>query len=483
MFLINNDIFYFKKKIKKISKNFSYIKRYIKGNLYNINVPIIKILNYNLKNYIPYIYNSLLYYIKNDYNINFNLGLPPLLKNWILNRKNINYKKNITQIYYAKLGIISCEMEYISIKENIYKKKYIKYLNLLKIINIKKNFTNKKILIKNPEYIRKKIYKGLAIIPCNINHNQIQPIIIGKNFLFKINFNIQNYNINYNIFKKLEKLIISIKLNNNLIIFLYFNKNIKKIRNLIIKNNHIPIVTIPIYETLEKCNWKIKKINWKIFKKIILKQSINGIDCFIFYFGLTLKYIPYFIKKYNNNISREGSIILKWCFINNKEFFLFKKFKNICKIIKKYNVSLILGNIFKKNNFYNLNKLKYLELKKIFKLIKISWKYNIQTIIEKTKNIYLKKKIYNKFYFHKLNLLVINIFNYNYNINYSILFYYKYLLNYFNINKYLKLWNIKNINNNLFLNNFYNYKYNFKINKKFNIFYNFSIFKLNFLFK
>ncbi len=399
-------------------------KKYILGSRKDIKVPIRKIIQsknnfiYKIKkNPSIYIYDTSGVYTDKNIKININLGLSDVCTNWIIERNDVNilnnlnfnliknffffkkkynfnfnfYKnslkaicgKNVSQMYYARKGIITHEMEFISIRENLYRKKYLKFFKNYKNIIKKKNhnfFFLKKI---TPEFIRSEVANGKAIIPANINHPELEPMIIGQNFLVKINSNIGNSSIISSIENEIEKMLWSIKWGADTVMDLSTGKNIYIIRELIIRNSPVPIGTVPIYEALEKVKGNIKNITWKIFRETLIEQAEQGVDYFTIHAGIRLKNIFLTKNRMTGIVSRGGAIISKWCLYHKKESFIYKHFEEICLIMKSYNVSFSLGDGFRPGSIYDSNDYaQFSELKNLGKLAKIAKLHDIQVMIE-----------------------------------------------------------------------------------------------------
>ncbi|MDQ1237428.1 MAG: phosphomethylpyrimidine synthase ThiC [Wigglesworthia glossinidia] len=302
-----------------------------------------------------------------------------LKNNTNFNKRDCYYraknKKNITQLYYAKSGIITQEMEFIAIRENMYFQE--SYKN-------NKNLLNQKINnIITPEFVRQEIASGRAIIPSNINHPESEPMIIGRNFFIKINANIGNSSISSSIEEEVQKLIWAIQWGADTVMDLSTGRHIYETREWILRNSPVPIGTVPIYQALEKVQGVIENLNWEVFKNTLLEQAIQGVDYFTIHAGLLLQYIPMTSNRMTGIVSRGGSIIAKWCLSHHKENFLYENFEEICKICATYDVSLSLGDGLRPGSIYDANdKAQFSELYTLGKLTKIAWKYNVQVMIE-----------------------------------------------------------------------------------------------------
>uniref|UniRef100_A0A1A9UKG1 Thiamine biosynthesis protein ThiC n=1 Tax=Glossina austeni TaxID=7395 RepID=A0A1A9UKG1_GLOAU len=337
--------------------------------------------------------------------INVNSGLKLLRNQWILDRNDIEYipvcnktkdinnlkistnfnklnfyyraknKKNITQLYYARSGIITQEMEFIAIRENLNHQE-------LNSENQDK-LTSKTSNIITPEFVRQEVASGRAIIPSNINHPESEPMIIGRNFFVKINANIGNSSISSSIEEEVQKLIWSIQWGADTVMDLSTGRHIHETREWILRNSPVPIGTVPIYQALEKVKGVIEDLNWEIFENTLLEQAIQGVDYFTIHAGLLLKYIPMTSNRLTGIVSRGGSIMAKWCLSHHKENFLYENFEKICKICATYDISLSLGDGLRPGSIYDANdEAQFAELYTLGKLTKIAWKYHVQVMIE-----------------------------------------------------------------------------------------------------
>ena len=309
--------------------------------------------------------------------------------------------KNITQMHYAKKGIITSEMEYVSIRENIFR-------------NIANH--NNKI---TPEFVRKEVAEGRAIIPCNINHPEIEPMIIGKNFLTKVNANIGNSPVKSDISEELDKLLWSVRWGADTVMDLSTGKNLYETREQIIRNSPVPIGTVPIYEALEKVNGKPEDLTYDIFREILIQQAEQGVDYFTIHAGVLLSYIPKTMNRLTGIVSRGGSIISKWCLTHHKENFLYTNYDDICEIMKKYDVSFSLGDGLRPGSIADANDdAQFSELKTLGELTKKAWKHDVQVMIEGPghiplhmikENVVLEEELCNEAPFYTLGPLVTDI--------------------------------------------------------------------------
>ena len=287
--------------------------------------------------------------------------------------KNI-FKKNkgdeITQLYYARNNIITEEMEYCAIRENEGREKIIG-----------KKF--KKEDLVTAEFVRQQVAKGEAIIPSNINHTELEPTVIGKNFLVKINANIGNSSVLSTVYDEIEKLAWAIKWGSDTVMDLSTGENIHEIREWIIRNSPVPIGTVPIYQALEKVNGVAEDLNWEVFKETLIEQAQQGVDYFTIHAGVRLHYIPLTVDRLTGIVSRGGSIIAKWCLAHHKENFLYTNYEEICEIMKTYDISFSLGDGLRPGSINDANdKSQFSELETLGELTKVAWKHNVQVMIE-----------------------------------------------------------------------------------------------------
>jgi phosphomethylpyrimidine synthase len=295
--------------------------------------------------------------------------------------------QNVSQMHYAKKGIITEEMEYIAIRENqmlemIEEEFYKDHPELFKQhkgqsfgANIPKKIT--------PEFVRQEVAAGRAIIPSNINHPECEPMIIGRNFLVKINANIGNSAVTSTIEEEVEKAVWACRWGADTIMDLSTGKNIHETREWIIRNSPVPIGTVPIYQALEKVNGKPEELTWEIFRDTLIEQAEQGVDYFTIHAGVLLRYIPLTAKRLTGIVSRGGSIMAKWCLAHHKENFLYTHFEEICEIMKAYNVAFSLGDGLRPGSIYDANdEAQFAELKTLGELTKIAWKHDVQTMIE-----------------------------------------------------------------------------------------------------
>ena len=291
----------------------------------------------------------------------------PEVKNSVFKKKE---NSEITQLFLAKNNIITEEMEYCAIRENEGREKLIG-----------KHF--KKEDLVTAEFVRQQVASGKAVIPSNINHTELEPMIIGKNFLVKINANIGNSSVISDVYQEVEKLLWAIRWGSDTVMDLSTGKNIHEIREWIIRNSPVPIGTVPIYQALEKVNGIAEELNWEIFRETLVEQAEQGVDYFTIHAGVRLHYIPLTIERLTGIVSRGGSIIAKWCLAHHKENFLYSNFEEICEIMKTYDVSFSLGDGLRPGSIHDANdKSQFSELETLGELTDIAWKNNVQVMIE-----------------------------------------------------------------------------------------------------
>ena len=293
--------------------------------------------------------------------------------------------KNVSQMFYAKQGIITPEMEYIAIRES------------LKLQELRNNPEYKKVLMQHPgqsfganlpnditpEFVRDEVASGRAIIPANINHPEVEPMIIGRNFLVKINGNLGNSAITSSITEEVEKMVWGIRWGSDTIMDLSTGKNIHETREWILRNSPVPIGTVPIYQALEKVNGIAEDLTWEVFKDTLIEQAEQGVDYFTIHAGVRLKYVPMTAKRVTGIVSRGGSIMAKWCLAHHQESFLYTRFEEICEIMKAYDVSFSLGDGLRPGSLADANdEAQFGELETLGELTKIAWQHDVQVMIE-----------------------------------------------------------------------------------------------------
>lgn len=287
---------------------------------------------------------------------------------------------NVTQLHYAKKGVITPEMEYIAIREN----QKIEAWGHLNEQHAGESFGANTPKGKiTPEFVRDEVAAGRAIIPNNINHPETEPMIIGRNFLVKINANIGNSAVSSSIEEEVEKAVWACHWGADTIMDLSTGKNIHETREWILRNSPVPIGTVPIYQALEKVNGKAEDLTWEIFKDTLIEQAEQGVDYFTIHAGVLLRYIPMTAKRVTGIVSRGGSIMAKWCLAHHKESFLYTHFEEICEIMKAYDVAFSLGDGLRPGSLADANdQAQFAELETLGELTKIAWKHDVQVMIE-----------------------------------------------------------------------------------------------------
>ncbi|MFM7021532.1 MAG: phosphomethylpyrimidine synthase ThiC [Flavobacteriales bacterium] len=396
-------------------------KIYVKGELHDISVAMREITltptKFNGKeiaNPPVTVYDTSGPYTDQDVEIDVKKGLPKLRQQWILDRgdveqldgmtsdygrerlgdekldylrfekieKPLRAKKgaNVSQMYYAKKGIITPEMEYIAIREN----QRIEEVKKQGMAHPGQSFgANTPVGKITPEFVRSEIAAGRAIIPNNINHPESEPMIIGRNFLVKINANIGNSAVTSSIEEEVEKAVWACRWGADTIMDLSTGKNIHETREWIIRNSPVPIGTVPIYQALEKVNGKAEDLTWEIFRDTLIEQAEQGVDYFTIHAGVLLHYVPMTAKRVTGIVSRGGSIMAKWCLSHHKENFLYTHFEEICEIMKAYDVAFSLGDGLRPGSIADANdEAQFSELKTLGELTQIAWKHDVQVMIE-----------------------------------------------------------------------------------------------------
>jgi len=304
-----------------------------------------------------------------------------------LTRKPLRAKAgmNVSQMHYARKGVITPEMEFIAIRENclIQNMRRENMSELLQIQHIGQDFGASIPRVITPEFVRDEVARGRAIIPANINHPEIEPMIIGRNFLVKINANIGNSALGSSISEEVEKMVWGTRWGGDTVMDLSTGKNIHETREWIIRNSPVPIGTVPIYQALEKVDGKAEDLTWEIFRDTLIEQAEQGVDYFTIHAGVRLPYIPMTAKRMTGIVSRGGSIMAKWCLAHHKESFLYEHFEDICEIMKAYDVSFSLGDGLRPGSIYDANdEAQFAELRTLGELTQIAWKHDVQCMIE-----------------------------------------------------------------------------------------------------
>jgi phosphomethylpyrimidine synthase len=405
-------------------------KIYVQGKVHDIQVAMreislspTKLVNGKIEENHPVtVYDTSGPYTDPDVKIDLKKGLTRLREEWILKRgdveeldgftseycakrladKNLDHLRfehlkkplkakagcNVSQMHYAKKGIITPEMEYIAIRENqridILKEQLKGQHQVLTQQHEGHSFgANTPKGYITPEFVRDEVAAGRAIIPSNINHPESEPMIIGRNFLVKINTNIGNSAVSSSIEEEVEKAVWSCRWGGDTLMDLSTGKNIHETREWIIRNCPVPVGTVPIYQALEKVNGKAEDLTWEIFRDTLIEQAEQGVDYFTIHAGVLLRYIPLTAKRVTGIVSRGGSIMAKWCLSHHKESFLYTHFEEICEIMKAYDVSFSLGDGLRPGSIADANDAaQFAELETLGELTKIAWKHDIQTMIE-----------------------------------------------------------------------------------------------------
>ncbi|MCD6060125.1 MAG: thiC [Moraxellaceae bacterium] len=288
---------------------------------------------------------------------------------------------NVSQMHYAKRGIITPEMEYIAIRENL-KLQQARDAGLL-VQHPGQSFGAAIPAEITPEFVRSEVARGRAIIPANINHVELEPMIIGRNFLVKINANIGNSALASSIEEEVEKMTWAIRWGADTVMDLSTGKNIHETREWIIRNSPVPIGTVPVYQALEKVGGVAEDLTWEIFRDTLIEQAEQGVDYFTIHAGVLLRHIPLTAKRVTGIVSRGGSIMAKWCLAHHKENFLYTHFEEICEIMKAYDVSFSLGDGLRPGSIADANDAaQFGELEALGELTKIAWKHDVQVMIE-----------------------------------------------------------------------------------------------------
>ncbi|KZX62940.1 MULTISPECIES: phosphomethylpyrimidine synthase ThiC [Stutzerimonas stutzeri group] len=289
---------------------------------------------------------------------------------------------NVSQMHYAKKGIITPEMEYVAIRENM-KLAEAREAGLLAEQHAGQSFGAAIPKEITPEFVRSEVARGRAIIPANINHTELEPMIIGRNFLVKINGNIGNSALGSSIEEEVAKLTWGIRWGSDTVMDLSTGKHIHETREWIIRNSPVPIGTVPIYQALEKVNGIAEDLTWELFRDTLIEQAEQGVDYFTIHAGVLLRYVPLTAKRVTGIVSRGGSIMAKWCLAHHQENFLYTHFEEICEIMKAYDVSFSLGDGLRPGSIADANDAaQFGELETLGELTKIAWKHDVQCMIE-----------------------------------------------------------------------------------------------------
>ncbi len=362
-----------------------------------------------------YVYDTSGPYTDPNFEADLTRGLPPLREAWIEERGNTQLLSgpsseygqkrlkdpktssfrfpnprpprrakpgaNVTQMHYARRGIITPEMEFIAIRENqnlqAMREAYGQRLHKGQPFGA---FLPKEI---TPEFVRQEVALGRAIIPANVNHPESEPMIIGRNFLVKVNANLGNSPLSSGIEEEIEKMLWAIRWGADTVMDLSTGKHIHETREWILRNSPVPVGTVPIYQALEKAGGKAEELTWEIFRDTLIEQAEQGVDYFTIHAGVRLAYIPLTANRLTGIVSRGGSIIAKWCLAHHQENFLYTHFEEICEIMKAYDVSFSLGDGLRPGSIADANdEAQFAELKTLGELTKIAWKHDVQVMIE-----------------------------------------------------------------------------------------------------
>ena len=410
-------------------------KVYIQGSRPDIQVPMREISQSDTpasfgfeKNPPIYVYDTSGPYTDPNANIDIRSGLKPVRANWIAERNDTDELtgpssaygverlndpqlaelrfnltrlprrakagKNVSQMHYARQGIITPEMEYVAIRENMQRKEYLQKLRSSGVMGNKladlmgrqhpgQNFGAAMPAEISAEFVREEIARGRAIIPANINHPEVEPMIIGRNFLVKINANIGNSAVTSSIGEEVEKMTWAIRWGGDNVMDLSTGKHIHETREWIIRNSPVPIGTVPIYQALEKVNGKAEDLTWEIFRDTLIEQAEQGVDYFTIHAGVRLQYVPMTASRLTGIVSRGGSIMAKWCLAHHEESFLYTHFEEICQIMKAYDVSFSLGDGLRPGSIFDANdEAQLAELKTLGELTQVAWQHDVQVMIE-----------------------------------------------------------------------------------------------------
>jgi len=311
------------------------------------------------------VYDTSSVYGDPDATIDVKAGLKKVRENWIQQRHRENQQNNhgITQLTYARRGIVTPEMEFIALRENMGRE------------HLENPIT--------PEFVRDEVACGRAIIPVNTHHPESEPMIIGRNFLVKVNANIGNSSVSSSIEEEVEKLVWATRWGADTVMDLSTGRNIHQTREWILRNSPVPIGTVPIYQALERVNGIAEDLNWPVFKDVLLEQAEQGVDYFTIHAGVLHDFIKLTAKRVTGIVSRGGSIMAKWCMAHQQESFLYQHFRDICKICAKYDISLSLGDGLRPGSIADANdEAQFAELRVLGELTQIAWEYDVQVMIE-----------------------------------------------------------------------------------------------------
>jgi phosphomethylpyrimidine synthase len=291
---------------------------------------------------------------------------------------------NVTQMHYARRGIVTPEMEFIAIRENQLREQTLAQMpESMRHQHAGQSFGAHLPATITPEFVRDEVARGRAIIPNNINHPESEPVIIGRNFLVKINANIGNSAVSSSIGEEVEKMTWAIRWGADTVMDLSTGKNIHETREWIIRNSPVPIGTVPIYQALEKVDGKAEELTWEIYRDTLIEQAEQGVDYFTIHAGVLLRYVPLTAKRMTGIVSRGGSIMAKWCLAHHRESFLYTRFAEICEIMKAYDVAFSLGDGLRPGSIHDANDAAQMgELATLGELTQVAWQHDVQVMIE-----------------------------------------------------------------------------------------------------
>ncbi|MFY8273593.1 phosphomethylpyrimidine synthase ThiC [Pseudoalteromonas sp. SSDWG2] len=354
-------------------------------------------------------------YTDPDFELDVRKGLPPLRQKWVEQREDtellpnqssqfaqqrmadegldhIRFEhlpkvrraktgKNVTQMHYARQGIITPEMEYIAIRENMGRAQLCEQLRQEQHVGHSFGASIPEFI--TPEFVRDEVARGRAVIPNNINHPESEPMIIGRNFLVKVNANIGNSSVTSSIEEEVEKTVWATRWGADTIMDLSTGRYIHETREWVIRNSPVPVGTVPIYQALEKVNGVAQDLTWELFRDTLIEQAEQGVDYFTIHAGVLLRYVPMTAKRVTGIVSRGGSIMAKWCLAHHKENFLYTHFEEICEILKQYDVCFSLGDGLRPGSIADANdEAQFSELRTLGELTKIAWQHDVQVFIE-----------------------------------------------------------------------------------------------------
>ncbi|NMM09088.1 MAG: phosphomethylpyrimidine synthase ThiC [Polaromonas sp.] len=290
---------------------------------------------------------------------------------------------NVSQMHYARKGIITAEMEYIAVRENLIRAQLAERLATERMPKPGHSFGASLVQDITADFVRDEVARGRAVIPNNINHPESEPMIIGRNFLVKVNANIGNSAVTSSIEEEVDKLVWSIRWGADTVMDLSTGENIHETREWILRNSPVPIGTVPIYQALEKVNGKAEDLTWEIFRDTLIEQAEQGVDYFTIHAGVRLAYVPLTANRLTGIVSRGGSIMAKWCLSHHRESFLYERFEDICEIMKAYDVCFSLGDGLRPGSIADANdEAQFAELHTLGELTQIAWKHDVQVMIE-----------------------------------------------------------------------------------------------------